>query len=68
MFLFLFLLGRCPQEMGISLPCCYTVYRYRNGTAPIADSRHGGGVNEVVGVGIKARVYIYVCTCIYMSM
>ena len=50
--------------MGISLPCCYTVYR--NGTVPIADSRHGGGVNEVAGVGIKARMYdvcfyIYIC-------
>ena len=40
--------------MGISLPYCYTVYR--NGTVPIADSRHGGGVNEVAGVGVKARM------------
>ena len=53
--------------MGISLPYCYTVYR--NGTVPIADSRHGGGVNEVAGVGIKARmyvcfyIYIYTCLC-----
>ena len=53
--------------MGISLPHCYTVYR--NGTVPIADSRHGGGVNEVAGVGIKARtyvclyIYIYTCLC-----
>ena len=38
---------------------------------PIADSRHGGGVNEVAGVGIKARmyvclyiyIYIYMCVC-----
>ena len=50
--------------MGISLPCCYTVV-YRNGLAPIADSRHGGGVNEVAGVGIKARMYMYLYTFVY---
>ena len=58
------------KKMGISLPYCYTVYR--NGTVPIADSRHGGGVNEVAGVGIKARMYvclyIYIYIYIYMSM
>ena len=48
--------------MGISLPHCYTVYR--NGTVPIADSRHGGGVNELAGVGIKARTYL--CFYIYI--
>ena len=50
--------------MGISLPHCYTVYR--NGTVPIADSRHGGGVNEVAGVGIKARMYV--CLYIYIHV
>ena len=45
---------------------------YGNGTVPIADSRHGGEVNEVAGVGIKARMYvclyIYIYIYIYMSM
>ena len=52
--------------MGISLPYCYTAYR--NGTVPIADSRHGGGVNEVAGVGVKARVHVCLYMCIYMCV
>ena len=54
--------------MGISLPCCCAVYR--NGTVPIADSRHGGGVNEVAGVGIKARMYVclYIYICMYIHV
>jgi hypothetical protein len=51
------------KKMGISSPHCYTAYR--NGTVPIADSRHGGGVNEVAGVGIKARMYMYLYTFVY---